>query len=172
MNGVRNGPGRPPKYGRQSRAIALTLPEDIIEELATIDADLGRAVVSVVERRRSRAPRRSQPAELSSYGSHAVIVVMPIRALKRLKGVQLVPIGNGRALISLEQPHAIAKLELEIRDAMDHHDVAPDERQTLRAIGDILRQARSSKNVAIEERTIIVLESRRRRRPVPPRSAG
>ena len=165
MNTVRQRRGRPPKYGRQSRALALTLPEDVIDRLAAIDADLGRAIVQLVERQAPqprRTPRRS--AEVVPYGPRAVIIVTPVRALARISGVQLIPIGSGRALISLETPHAIPKLELAIRDALDQGDVGARERQTLEAIAGILRQARLSKGTSIEERTVIVLQSKRRRR--------
>ena len=160
MSFPKPGPGRPPKYGRPSRAVTVTLPDDAISRLGTIDADLGRAIVTLAERRVPR-PRTIRPAELATYGRHAVIVVTPVSALKRLQGVQLVPIGNGRALISLERAYSIPRLELEIRDAVEHAD--QPERQTLEAIADILRQARVSKKVDIKERTIIVLEARRQR---------
>lgn len=166
MNGsVKHGPGRPPKYGRASRAVSLTLPEDVIRRLSAIDADLGRAIVTLAERstpKRSRAPR---PAEIASYGNHAVIIVTPVKALKRLAGVQLVPVGNGRALIALERTHSIQQLELEIGDVIEHNNVPLPDRQALKAIADILRRTRRSREVSLEERMIIVLESTRRRRP-------
>src|SRR5688572_28018168 len=98
------GRGRPSKYGRPSRAITLTLPEDVLARLGTVDTDLGSAIVKVVERRTIPRASAVKPAEIASYGSHAVIVVTPVNALKRLPGVQLVPIGNGRCLIALEPP--------------------------------------------------------------------
>src|SRR6185436_15284274 len=164
MNTVRQRRGRPPKYGRQSRAIALTLPEDVIERLTAIDADLGRAIVQLVER--APQPRTPPPrsAEVVPYGPRAVIIVSPVRALAKISGVQLIPIGSGRALISLETRNAIPKLELDIRDAIDRGDVGARERQTLEAIAGILRDARMSKATAIEERTVIVLQAKRRRR--------
>ena len=79
--------------------------------------------------------------------------------------MQLVPIGNGRALISLEPPYSVPQLELDLRDAIDRGDATETERQTLVAIADILRQSRRSRRVTLEERTIIVLESKRIRRP-------
>jgi hypothetical protein len=141
--------------------VTVTLPDDVIARLGLVDTDLGRAIVTVTERRAPRL-RAIRPAELASYGSHAVIVVTPVNALRRLAGVQLVPIGNGRALISLEQPHAIPQLELDIREAIERAKHLDG--QTLGAIADILREARLSKEVDIKERTIIVLESKRQRR--------
>ena len=160
----KHGPGRPPKYGRPSRAVTVTLPEDVLARLSAVDADLGRAIVKVAERNGKPHVRAVRPAELATYGNHAVIIVNPARALKRLAGVQLVPVGNGRALISLDRPHSIPQLELSVRDAIEGGDMSGAERQTLEAIAEILRQARSSRGVTLEERTIIVLESKRQRR--------
>ena len=114
----------------------------------------------------ARISRRS--AELSNYGSNAVIVVIPVRALKQLPGVQLVPIGQNRALISLDRPYSVSRLELDVRDILVREGVKGMERQTLEAIADILRRARLSKTVRIEERTIIVLETKRRSKAFRP----
>src|SRR6266496_4942645 len=71
MDVERRGPGRPHKFGRPSRAVTVTLPEDVIARLSAIDVDLGRAIVAVVQRRRLR-PAAKRPAELESYGSRSV----------------------------------------------------------------------------------------------------
>src|SRR6185503_19394173 len=89
----KHGPGRPPKYGRPSRAVTVTLPEDVLDGLGAIDADVGRAIVKLTERRGRPRLRAVRPAELATYGNHAVIIVNPARALKRMAGVQLVPVG-------------------------------------------------------------------------------
>jgi hypothetical protein len=140
------------------------LPEDVLAGLGTVDTDLGRAIVGLAERHRKPRARAVRPAELATYGNRAVIVVTPAKALKRLAGVQLVPVGNGRALISLERSHSIPQLELSVRDAIEGGDMSAGERQTLEAIAGILRQARRSRGVRLQERTIIVLESKPRRR--------
>ena len=159
-----HGPGRPRKYGRPSRAITVTLPDDVLARLAAIDSDLGRAIVSVVERRTRSDVPTVRPAELTTYGNHAVIVVVPVKALKRLPGVQLVPIGNGRALISLDHARSVPQLELEIRDAMGEAGLSGAERDVLGALADILRRARGARGGRIEQRSIIVLEAPRKRR--------
>src|SRR4051812_35309425 len=123
MEMIKHGPGRPRKYGRPSRAVTVTLPDDVLTRLSGIDADLGRAIVAVVER--SRTPAHAiKPAEITTYGNHAVIIVSPVPALKRIEGVQLVPIGNGRALISLERTHSIPEFELELGDALARQGVS------------------------------------------------
>ena len=164
MEAIKHGPGRPPKYGRPSRVVTVTLPEDVLNGLGAIDPDVGRAIVKLTERRGRPHARPVRPAELATYGNHAVIIVNPAKALKRLAGVQLVPVGNGRALISLENPYSIPQLELAVGDAIECGDMSARERQTLEAIVEILQRARRSRGVSLEERTIIVLESKRRRR--------
>jgi hypothetical protein len=101
------------------------------------------------------------PAELATYGKHAVIIVTPIKALRRLRHVQLVPVGNGRALIALEPPYTIPQLELDIRDTLERNGARPAERDALETIAEILREARLKSGVSPEARTIIVLERRR-----------
>ena len=160
MKTPKSGPGRPQKYGRPSHAVTVSLPEDVLARLRSVDADLGRAIVALVERDTKPRAAISASAELTSYGNHAVIVVDQANVLKRLPGVQLVPTGNGRALISLDQPNSISKLELNVRDAIDS-DITMKERKTLEAIADILRHARSSPGITLQERSIIVLEARR-----------
>jgi hypothetical protein len=148
--------GRPSKYGRPARAVTVTLPEDILGRLSKIHTDVGVAIVNLVER---KIPNRIQPiapAEIARYGKHAVIVVTPVRALRRLKGVQLVPIGGGRALISLDPLHSVPSLELQLRDALEN-GATGQERDILEAIADILRRARGARGQALETRNIIVL---------------
>lgn len=158
------GRGRPSKYGRPARAVTLTLPEDVLGQLRAVDPDLGRAIVKFVERRPARRVSATRPAEIARYGTHGVIIVTPVKPLKRLRGVQLVPIGNGRCLISLERSHSIPQLEIDIRDALAREGLTAVERETLEGIAGILRDARISHVATPEERTIIVLESRRKRR--------
>lgn len=162
--------GRPRKFDRPSRAVTVTLPEDVLGRLAGVDGDLGRAIVSLVER---RAPKRAVPsaAELASYGTHAVIVVAPVKALRKIPGVQLVPVGNGRHLISLARSQSISQLELALRDAIERRDLQAAERAALTQIAEILRQTRQSSAVQLEERTIMVLEAKRSRRAPPARRA-
>jgi hypothetical protein len=162
---ITQGRGRPKKYGRPARAVTVTLPEDILATLSAADTDLGRAIVKLVERRgKTLAASRTPPAEIATYGSRSVIVVPEARALRRLAGVQLVPIGNGRCPIALEPPYSIPRLELDIRDLLAQKGLPEAERKTLDAVAAILRTARVSRDVTPEARTIIVLEARRSRR--------
>jgi hypothetical protein len=140
----------------------VTLPEDVLQQLGAVNPDLGRAIVALVERRRAAPGARPvRHAEVASYGRHAVIVVTPLRSLKRLPRVQLVPIADGRCLISLERPYATSNLELDIRDAATRGVASGQERAALESIAEILRHARADRRVSLTERTIIVLEAKR-----------
>ena len=161
---IKTGPGRPRKYGRAARAVTVTLPEDVLHRLASVHTDLGRAIVALAERNGHDRARPPRPAEIATYGKHGIILVTPAKSLKRLSGVQLVPLDNGRALISLDHEYSIAQLELDIRDALESRSVAPAERAVLETIGRILRETRRSREFTANPRTIIVIERRRARR--------
>lgn len=142
----------------------MTLPEDILARLSTIHADIGSAIVNLVER---RTPARSvpmRPTEVTRYGNRALIIVTPTATLRRLRGVQLVPVGDGRALISLEATTSMSNLELQVRDALDRMSPESRERDGLQSLADILRRTRGPGGLTSEVRTIIVLASKPKRR--------
>jgi hypothetical protein len=160
--------GRPRKFSAPSRAITLTLPEHVIAALSAIDADLSRAIVRLTQPEIAKQPHA--PAELATFGGRAVIVVNPTRTLEQQTGVHLIPLPDGRALISFNAPLTTADLELMIADAIDDHRLSRADQVVFKAIGEILRNARRSKDVSVEQRNIIVLESHRRRPPAAKRA--
>lgn len=166
MESLRARPGRPRKFSRPSRPVTVTLPEDVIATLQSINGDLGGGIVSLLERRRGADLPAPPAAEISRYGNHSVIIVPHLPALSRLPGVELVPIGGGRALISLQPTHSVPQLELAVRDAAEQTRAGSADRQALETVADILRKARLSRGVSLQERTIIVLEPKRARRRV------
>src|SRR5215208_4149157 len=76
--------GRPRKFARPSRAVTLTLPEEVIEALTAVDTDLSRAVVRIAQPEMAKRPL--PPAELAAFGHRAVIVVNPTRTLEQRTG--------------------------------------------------------------------------------------
>jgi hypothetical protein len=154
--------GRPRKFEVPSRAVTLTLPQHIIEALGAVDADLSRAIVRLTQPEIAKRPHPS--AELATFGTRAVIVVNPTRTLEQHTGVHLIPLPDGRALISFDAPLTIADLELMIEDAIDDHRLSPSDQAVFKGIADLLRSARRSKTVQLRQRHIIVLESRPQRR--------
>ena len=164
MRLVRSRRGRPQQFGRPARAVTLTLPEDVIAALMSLDDDLSRAVVRASQPLMADVVPRPA-AELRSYGDSAVIIVRPVASLGRIPGVTLVPLQDGRALISLEESMSAADFELKIRDALDESiRMSARERSVLTSIGDILKTARQTRGVLVSQRSIIVLQSTRHRR--------
>lgn len=156
--------GRPRKFSRPARTLTLTLPEDVIERLSALDADVGRAVVRLALSQ--HPPGRSSPVEVVSFGSRAVILVPPARRLAALQGVELVPIADGRALIALEEPLSEEAFELQVRDALDDSSLEGADLELFRNLARVLREARLA--TAVMLRRILVL----RARPAGPRARG
>ena len=154
---LRRRRGRPRKFDGPSRAVTLTLPETVISSLSQVDPDLSRAVVSLVKR--GRHLNGVPPATLAIFGNRAVITVRPTKSLEKRIGVNLVPLPDGRALISFHQPKSIAELELLIYDALEDKSLSAEDRRVFEGIGTILRDARRSSDVSLNHRSIIVLES-------------
>jgi hypothetical protein len=153
--------GRPPKYGRPARAVTVTLPEDVLDRLGSIHPDVGIAIVKLIEESTRPQVQPIARAEIARYGKHAVIVVTPVNALRRLRGVQLVPIGDGRALIALDPSQSVSGLELQLRDAIESPKTTKQEREVLELTARILRRARCARGGTLGTRTIIVLAAKR-----------
>ena len=136
----------------------LTLPEDVVAALRSVDDDLSRAVVRLAEPLIGQAPQAA--AELKTFGSRSVIVVPPNRLLKHRAGVEFVPFPDGRALICFQEGLSISDIELRIRDALTD-SVEPKDRETFEAVGKILRSARLADSVSVQRRSIIVLQTKR-----------
>lgn len=147
--------GRPTKFGRPSRAVTLTLPTDVIAALTSVDADLSRAIVRVAE----TLPLKPShgPAELAAYGNRAVITVPNVRSLRHRIGIELVPLSNGRALISYDERLTVPQLELRLLDALADPALDTAERELFQALAHILRDARQAPDVQLRERQIVVL---------------
>jgi hypothetical protein len=154
---MRRGRGRPRKFAAPSRAVTLTLPESVLSALSSVHADLSKAIVHLMQRRSKQEPRPL--AELSIFGRSAVITVRPTPSLEQRAGVRLVPLPDGRALLSLDQPTSIADLELTLNDALEDSQLPKADRQIFEAIVEILRDARRSRDITLRSRNIIVLES-------------
>jgi hypothetical protein len=148
--------GRPRKFSRPARTVTLTLPDDVIERLQQIDADLGRAVVRLALSRQLRKP--AARVDVAAFGSRAVILVPPDRSLAALPGVELVPIADGRMLIALDDSLSEADFELLIRDALDRADLEPADADLFSALAQVLREARRDTRVTL--RRILVLRAR------------
>lgn len=156
---LRRRRGRPRKFAAPSRAVTLTLPNAVLETLALVHPDPSRAIVQLAKQ---RVPRSGRPAaELAVFGHRAVITIRPTAALEQRAGIELVPLPDGRALISFDQPKTIADLELLLQDALEDQKLDPADRKVFEGISAILKEARRSSDVTLLRRSIIVLEAAR-----------
>src|ERR671915_412126 len=93
--------GRPPKFGRPARLVALTLPEDTIQGLKAIDADLAKAVVALVDRAQGRttvAPGECDaPVRLAHVNDTRALIVIDPTIFREIPGCAVVPLSEGRA---------------------------------------------------------------------------
>lgn len=155
--------GRPRKFSRPARTVTFTLPDDVIERLSALDADLGRAVVRLAM---SQAPNATpSTVDVSTFGSRAVILVPPTKRLAALPGVELVPIADGRMLIALEEPLTEEAFELLVRDALEDASLRGTDRELFSDLARVLREARVETRVTL--RRILVLRARGRRTSAP-----
>jgi hypothetical protein len=152
--------GRPLKFGRPARAVAVTLPEDVIDALRAADPDLGRAIVSLVAERTPPTVRqpKSPVVDVAPLGRRRALIVVNPAAIPALPGCALIPIAKDRAFIALEPGRALADLELAVIDELSRPRLAIDRRRSLLTLRRALRTWRRDARVGIYERSIVVLE--------------
>jgi hypothetical protein len=151
-----NRRGRPRKFTRPSRRVALTLPEDVIASLQAIDADLSRAVARTALASFEYSARR--PAELATFGDSMVILVPNNAVLTQRTGVELVPIGDGRALLTFDERLTIPQLELRVRDVLNDGALTAEHRKIFEQLADILGNIRRTSDIEMRQRSIVVME--------------
>ena len=162
--------GRPPKFGRPSTLLALTLPQDTVEYLQTMDADVGWAIVKLADRLQgveSAAESTSGPpadAELLPIGSDRFLIVVREQAFSDLPDVSLVPLGQGRAFLAFPKHKTAESLELALIDRLEAGGLLDAQRERYAAFRDILRRWRLDANLTFDERSIVVVERKASRR--------
>jgi hypothetical protein len=157
--------GRPPKFGRPARLLAVTLPDDVVEWLQEINPDPAWAIVSLFEHehRRAHARETTHPdVQLVEIGPRRALIVVPQAAFVALPGVSVVPLGAGRAFLALEPGKGITELELAVVDRLDEADLDESEERILTSLRRHLREWRQDKSLNFSARSIIVVERARR----------
>jgi hypothetical protein len=155
--------GRPPKFGRPSQVVALTLPDEVVRGLRRVHPDLAWAVVTLFEKEPRRlsasAQDRVQPdVELVTIAERQSLIVVNRSVFKRLPGIQIVPLDGRRAFLALEPGRGMADLELAVLDRIEDAAVAPPERQALARLRTELRTWRHDRTLRFHIKAIIVAE--------------
>jgi len=163
--------GRPSKFGRPGRVVAVTLPNDAIERLRRVHRDLGWAILTLLDRetpapapskRLARTPA-SEPepdVELVSVADRRSLIVINREHIKHLPGVNLIPLRGNQAFLALDIDRGMSDLELAVSDRLD--DTAVDEAEA-RVLADLrthLTAWRRDHDLKFHRRAIIVVERR------------
>ena len=153
--------GRPPKFGRPSQVVALTLPEEVIAGLRTIDADLAWAVVRMFEgetRRAPAAPADRTVVRLVGVADRRSLIVVSRAEFTRLPGVMMIPVSATRAFLALEPGLGMSDLELAVTDRLDDGTIDERERKALTRLRAQLRRWRRDRALRFHTRAIIEVE--------------
>jgi len=157
--------GRPSKFGRPSRVVALTLPHDAIERLRRVHRDLGWAIMTLLDRDAPEptprpVPRDEPDVELVTVADRRALIVVNRERIRHLPGVNLIPMRGNRAFVALDIDHGMSDLELAVSDRLDEHAVDGKEAH---ALEDLLSQPtawRRDHDLRFHRRAIIVVERR------------
>ena len=164
--------GRPPKFGRPGRVVALTLPEEVVLGLRKVNADLAWAIVTLFNKTSTAAKTTrltlhpSDEAELVAVGGLRSLIVVPRQLFTNLnlRGVSIIPLHDDRAFLALEPGHGMSDLVLAVDDRLAEASLDRRKAAALRRLRKQLRQWRSNPRLRCEAHTIIVVERGRSRR--------
>jgi hypothetical protein len=160
--------GRPPKFGRPARLVAVTLPTDVVAWLEALHPDIGRAIVRLHDEALHRDPRpapmKAPAAELVDVGESRSLIVVDPALVRGLSGVAAISFGEGRAFLALEPHWTMADLELSVLDALERGPADNGRSRALAAFRDQLREWRTDEAMTMEPRAIIVAGRRSAKR--------
>jgi hypothetical protein len=161
--------GRPLKFGRPARLLALTLPHDVVAALRRIHPDPAWAIVSLYEKvakSQRRVPSTRQPAiELAQLSPQSALIVVDPRVLRSAPGMSVVPVASGRAFLAFEEGRGLADLELGILEQLQDPKTSVATRKELRALQRQVRDWRRGRGFRFSKRSIILVERTRAHRP-------
>jgi hypothetical protein len=165
--------GRPLKFGRPARLLALTLPDDVVRALERIHPDPAWAIVSLYERL-ARSDRQSRPrgrpaVELARLSPRSALIVVDPRVIRSGPGVSVVPVAAGRAFLAFDEGRGLADLELALVERLRNQKTSAAMRKELGVLHRQIRHWRRSRSFRPSTRSIILVERvsrpRRGRRP-------
>lgn len=163
--------GRPLKFGRPTKLVTLSLPDDVVAWLRTVDPDPAWAVVKLHERATAKSAKtgRGRLADLVQLpGGRALILVKP-EPFQNLNRVSIIPLADGRGFLALEPGLGVSHLELAVIDRLEVTTIPAAEREALQHLRGLLKQWRQD-GIEFESRSIILAKRRTvaRGRPLSP----
>jgi hypothetical protein len=153
--------GRPEKFGRPAELVQLTLPRDVVRGLNKIDDDLARAIVQLFERAPAWALESTLDFELVSIADRHFLIVINAAVIRRLPGVDIIPLEGNRAFLALGPGRNVSDLELAVIDRLGEtaHVIPIRERQALEQLRLQLRAWREDPALRFHGRAIIVVQT-------------
>ena len=165
MGSTGRGGGRPPKFNEPRRPVTVTLPKRTLSALAAVDADRARAIVKLVDAALS-GNKNGKLVEVAEVApGAAIILVAPIRCLRRIPWLKLAEVTPGRHLLTIVPGTAIESLEVAMLDILE--GLAPDEdheRKILEELRQLIGASRREQTIRKFE-MLYVRPSAARRRP-------
>ena len=156
--------GRPPKFGRPGRVVALTLPEEAIRRLKRIHVDPAWAIVHLLQRHSPQTLKHEHfgaDSELVSVAHGRSLIVVNPHVFKKLPGINMIPLHGDRAFLALDREAGVADLELAVLDRMATRSIGARERSALAELRRHLRRWRRDPSLRCQTRSIIVVERAR-----------
>lgn len=153
--------GRPSKFGRPSRSVALTLPDDVLGALQAVDPDRGWAIVKLLggQVATSERPQARADVGLLKIGAKRSLIVVNRATMPALPGVQVVPLNESHAFLALSAGCTMSDLELAVIDRLNGGtQVVARERRLLKTLRAELARWRRNRNLRVRIEAIIVLE--------------
>ena len=157
--------GRPSKFGRPSRVVAVTLPQDAIERLRRVHRDLGWAILALLDKEAPeparQALRDAEPdVELVTVADRRALIVVNREHIRHLPGINLIPLRGNRAFVALDIDRGMSDLELAVTDRLDEPTVDANEARALEDLRSQLTAWRRDHELKFHRRAIIVVERR------------
>jgi hypothetical protein len=154
--------GRPSKFGRPSRVVALTLPQDVIDQLHRVHRDLGWAIVKLLDKAPPSATPRgedTQPdVELVTVADRRSLIVVNSEVIRNLPGVNIIPLSGNRAFLALDIDRGMSDLELAVSDRLGDPAIERREKRALAGLRANLTTWRRDHGLHFHTRAIIVVE--------------
>jgi hypothetical protein len=154
--------GRPLKFGRPARLLAVTLPHDVVTALRRIHPDPAWAIVRLSEKMAKTRRHATSPAppaiELAQLSPRSALIVVDPRALRSAPGMSVVPVASGRAFLAFDEGRGLADLELALLEQLRDSRISPAARQELRALQRQVRDWRRGRGYRFSKRSIILVE--------------
>jgi hypothetical protein len=160
--------GRPPKFRGASRPITVTLPEDTLARLASIDADRARAIVKATHAALAGSDGERNPVELVEVAPDlSIVIVAASRVLRTISWLRLIEIAPLRYMLAIPQGTAVDSLELTVIELLEGAQGLDDrEVLLLTQLRDLMRSSRRRGDLSKAE--ILLVDTAAK----PPRGHG